>query len=106
MLKTYLPFVVVSVAFLLLLTYQHELAHQQILSYYGIDSDVRFYLGLEGFGMETLPKNTSLLTQQELREVRFLNSLNEIFGYHFLVIFGFLVILGLLLIRRTEQYNW
>jgi urea transporter len=104
--KTYIPFIIVSLAFLLLLTYEHELVHQQILSYYGIDSDVKFYLGWEGFGMETLPKNASLVTEQELKEIRFLNSLNEIFGYHFLVIFGFLVILGLLLIRRTEQYNW
>jgi hypothetical protein len=106
-LKVYLPFIVVSAVFLVLLSYTHEQVHQEIFRFYGMDSEIRAYLSLErGFGFETVPKNATLLTEQELREIRFLHSLNEIFGYHFLVIFGFLVILGLLLIRRTEQYNW
>jgi hypothetical protein len=98
--RSYIPFLIVSIAFFILLCYQHEVVHQEILRFYGIDSDIRF--DFKAIGFVTIPTNRTLVTSDELREIRFLNLLNEIFFYHFLIVFTFLIIIGLVIIRRTE----
>lgn len=72
----------------------HEIAHQKIFSYFGINSTVVFYSPFEA---ATIPQNFSL-NSSDTRFLYFLQAFNEIFEYQFLaaVAFMFLAMLAIL----------
>ena len=81
----------------------HEQIHQQILSYYGIKSKIRLGF-LEG---ETIPTEIpSGLTEQEIRDLRLLNSLHEIYSMQTFILYVLIVAslpVFLLLVTETRR---
>lgn len=71
----------------------HEIAHQQIFKYFGINSTVVFYSPFEA---ATIPQNVNL-NASDNRFLYFLQSFNEIFEYQFLASMAF-VFLSMLII--------
>ena len=73
------------------LTLTHETAHQKILAYNGIDSDIKMNaFGL--LGAETVATTPVDLSDGQYRDVMMLNALNEIYGYQLIIFYTILVL--------------
>jgi len=92
-----LTFIFIFVIFNLAYVYQHELVHQLIFSYFGVNSTIR--VDWWGFGGgETIPDQNETVTCDAFKEMMLLHGLNEIFDYHFLVIFFYFFVSMLFII--------
>ena len=89
-----LTFLLTAIAFIIvgnyLFTYMHELTHKVVFSYYGVRS--KMHVGIfEGYVVPD-QEDLSKLSPQELRELRLLNSIHEIYTYHFSVLYTLLIV--------------
>lgn len=72
----------------------HEVAHQQIFKYFGVNSTIVFYSPFEA---STIPQNLSLNTSDS-RFLYFIQSFNEIFEYQFLAAMAFIFLSMLIIV--------
>lgn len=75
----------------------HEVAHQQIFRYFGINSTIVFYSPFEA---ATIPQNFQL-NSSDNRFLYFLQSFNEIFEYQFLASMAFIFLSMLIILTMV-----
>ena len=96
----FLIWLLVVIGMYLGLTYQHELTHKQIYSYWGINSTM-------GFDLTTFYVNATdypdYLTSQDYRILNSLHSLNEVVSYQYDAIFLFLSVILLVIIFKLSK---
>jgi hypothetical protein len=97
-----LSFIIFNIAYI----YQHELTHQVIFSYFGINSTIKFTL----VGGVTIPDQNANITCDAYKEMMLLHGLNDVFDYHIGVVFYyffvsmfFIIAILIIIIRDIEK---
>jgi len=73
----------------------HEIAHQKAFEYFGVNSTVVYYFPFEA---STIPQANYNLSAQDSRFLYFIQSLNEVFEYQFLVAMAFMFLSVIIII--------
>jgi hypothetical protein len=92
---TKIAFFIYSLILMAFLVYQHELVHKAIFDYFGVKGEIKF----DWKDAYTIPENTSV-DCRTFKEIGFLQILNEIFFYHFIVIFLYIFTIACIIIWR------
>jgi len=72
----------------------HEMAHQKTFEYFRVNSTIVFYFP---FGANTVPQNYNL-NKEDSRFLYFIQSINEVFEYQFLVAMAFMFLSMIIII--------
>lgn len=73
----------------------HEIAHQKTFEYFGVNSTIVYYFPFEA---KTIPQTNYNLSAQDSKFLYFIQSINEVFEYQFLVAMAFMFLSVIIII--------